>query len=179
MLIKFKEIPTDYYVRNGLAKMAMYLASQHEFTPKFTQSEDPLKDFWEAEKRLTEYFKNSKYKIEKEVYIDETNFPIIKDIIKTPLLKKADPVDRISVDYTPANIGRLTMWGQIIGNVGSIVETPRYDVKTRLESLAKRVDLNGEAPAALKYVLDRYKIKYTVKMHKEVSKEQDWGELSW
>lgn len=150
MLIKFKESGTASEVAEGIANQLLYHYALHKATPSFKPT-TPYADYWNLFKKMRDYYIPFVKPCETEYFYDETKSPMFRAVVESGVITPA-PKEYAVIRADPEHLGYMSMWGQIIGDKGTIRETLKIDVKTRIKSLIKReiaCEVNGDQVSGL------------------------------
>jgi hypothetical protein len=150
MKIKFKESGTAREVAEGIANQLLYHYAMHKAAPSFKPS-DPYTDYWNLFKKMRDYFTPFVSDCKTEYFYDETKSPMFSKVIESGLITKV-PKEYAVIRADPEHIGLMNMWGQIIGDKGTVRETIKIDVKSRIQSLKKHkidFEVNGNRISGL------------------------------
>ena len=185
MLIKFKKSGTAREVAEGIANQLLYHYALHKATPSFKPS-TPYKDFWALQKKMTDYFLPFVKPCETEYMFDETKSPKFRAVVESGVITPA-PKEYAVIRADPEHLGYMSMWGQIIGDKGTIRETLKLDVKTRIKSLIKReidYELNGDRvsglfPYGVIHCAEVYGLLIEKPVEKPVLEETELEEKPW
>jgi len=142
MLLKFKSSPSPQKIAESAADLAMYFAACTQYVPNEKISGE--QDYWRIRSSLAERFANIsgevvdvKMPFGKQGYGIKVEHPLLNKILEAPKIEHV-PLVEFAFRATPDNnkIARMHALGMIMGTKSSVVETPRTDAKTRLNTLS-------------------------------------------
>lgn len=181
MLIKFKESGKASEVAEGIANQLLYHYALHKATPSFKPT-TPYTDYWHLFKKMRDYFLPFVKPCETEYFYDETKSPRFREVIESGLITKV-PKEYAVIRADPEQVGLMNMWGQIIGDKGSTVETIKIDVKSRIQTLKKHkinFEVNGDQVSGLfPYGVIHCAEVYGLLIEKPVLEETKLEEKPW